>query len=256
MATLHQFWVLFVRGFKQATRPYPALLPEFIIPVFFFIVSSSAFARIRDLPGFEFESYMQFYAPVGLLTSIFISSGSTGLEVVTDITSGFLDRLFVAPIKRVYIVLAKLAAVGVKAMLFAALMMTLFYALGADFAGGIPGVLFVLLLTFIFAMGWAGIGLSLAFTTKNPRVVQSAFVLFFPFSFITTSQLPLDLLEGWYRIAVQINPVTYVLEGIRSTLSRGEFGLTTLGSLAVAIAFALVTLTIATAAFQRSIAKK
>lgn len=232
------------------------MLPEFIIPIFFFIVSSAAFVRIRELPGFEFDSYMQFYAPVGLLTSIFISSGSTGLEVVTDITSGFMDRLFVAPIKRVYIVLAKLAAVGVKSVLFGILMMTLFYVFGADFSGGILGILYVISLTFIFAMGWAGIGLTLAFTTKNPRVVQSAFVLFFPFSFITTSQLPLDLLEGWYRIAVQINPVTYVLEGIRTTLSLGEFGTTALIGLGVAIAFALVTLTLATIAFQRSIANK
>ncbi|MBI1730167.1 ABC transporter permease [Candidatus Acetothermia bacterium] len=256
MQSLRILLALFVRGFKQCLRPYAALMPEFVIPIFFFIVSSSAFSGLRNLPGFTFESYMQFYAPVALLTSIFVSSGSTGIEVVTDISSGYMDRLFLAPIKRWHIVFAKLAAVGVKSALLTGFMMILILIFGAPFQGGLIGMAFVLLFAFIFGMGWSGIGLLLAFTTKNPRVVQSAFIFFFPFSFITTAQLPLDLLEGWYKTAVQINPVTYILEGMRAVLTRGEIGATLFTGLAVAVGFAVVTLSIATLAFQRSVANK
>lgn len=255
MQDLLKIWMLCVRGFKQAIRPYPALLPEFIIPLFFFVVNSSAFQRVVDLPGFGHDTYLQFYAPVALLTAIFVSSGSTGLEVVTDISTGFMDRLFLAPINRWYIVFAKLAAVGVKSALFTALMMILFVFFGASFQGGLVGVLVVLVLAFIFAMGWAGIGLSLAFTTKNPRVVQSAFIFFFPFSFITTAQLPLNLLQGWYKIAVQINPVTYILEAMRSVLIHGEFGTAVGIGFLTAIGFAAVTLSIATLSFRKSVVK-
>lgn len=253
---LKKIGYLFLRGFKQGTRPYISLMPEFIIPIFFFTVNSSAFQRVVDLPGFPYTDYVQFYAPVALLTAIFVSSGSTGIEVVTDIATGYMDRLFLAPVRREYLILAKLAAVGLKSATLTAIMMLLLFLFGAPFQGGIVGVLTILLFAFIFAMAWSGIGLSLAFVSKNPRVVQSAFIFFFPFSTITTAQMPLEYLEGWYKIAVQINPVTYILEGMRAVIIKGLFGSEVLLGLGVALTFAFVTLTVATRAFNRSIVKK
>ena len=141
-----KFSVLFNRGFKQAIRPYIAVVPEFILPIFYFVVNSAAFQKVVTLPGFSSSSYLQFYAPVALLVSIFMSSGSTGLETVTDISTGFMDRIFLAPVNRWYIVISKLVAVGVKSIL-SLLVMFLFLSLfGASFHGGIIGFLLILLL--------------------------------------------------------------------------------------------------------------
>lgn len=255
MKELNKFLILLKRGFKQAIRPYIAVAPEFIMPAFYFIVNSAAFQSVVALPGFNQESYMQFYAPVVLLISIFMSSGSTGLETVTDISTGYMDRLFLAPVNRWYIIFSKLAAVGLKAVLALIIMMIFIIAFGAHFHGGVIGFILILLLAFIFAMGWAGIGLILAFTTKNPRVLQSSYVFFFPFSFITTSQLPLNLLHGWYKTAVQINPVTYILEAIRSVLINNQIGGTVLIGFTVAIGFAAVTLFISFWAFKKSVVR-
>ena len=256
MKALRQIGYLLLRSFKQSTRPYLSLMPEFVMPLFFFTINSSAFKRVVDIPGFGHDTYLQFYAPVGLLTAIFISSGSTGIEVVTDITTGYMDRLFLAPIKRWTIVFAKLAAVGVKSALLTVIMLVLFLLFGASFNGGPLGVALLLLYAFVFAMGWAGIGLTLAFMTKNPRVVQSSFIFFFPFSTITTAQLPLNLLEGWYKTAVQLNPVTYILEGIRAILVDGDLGPKAWVGLLVALGFALITLSIATRSFRKSVMVK
>lgn len=252
---IRKFWVLFVRGFKQALRPYLALMPEFVIPIFYFVINSSAFQKVASLPGFNQTSYLQFYAPVVLLVSIFMSSGSTGLETVTDISTGFMDRIFLAPVNRWYIVISKLVAVGVKSLMSLTIMVLFLIVSGASFKGGILGVFVIFLLAFIFAIGWAGIGLSLAFITKNPRILQSSFIFFFPFSFITTSQLPLNLLTGWYRTAVLINPVTYILEAIRSIVTNGQIGYTVFLGFAVAICFAFVTLMISFWSFKRSVAR-
>jgi ABC-2 type transport system permease protein len=250
-----KFYVLFVRGFKQALRPYLALMPEFVLPIFYFVVNSSAFQKIVDLPGFNNSSYLQFYAPVALLVSIFMSSGSTGLETVTDISTGFMDRIFLAPVNRWYIVISKLAAVGVKTIISLSIMVILLILFGASFHGGIIGFFLIFLLAFIFAVGWAGIGLSLAFITKNPRILQSAFIFFFPFSFITTSQLPLNLLTGWYKVAVQVNPVTYILEAMRSILINNQIGFTVFLGFIVAIGFALITLSFAMWSFKKAVVR-
>lgn len=248
-----KFWVLLVRGFKQALRPYLALMPEFVIPIFYFVVNSSAFQKVVALPGFNSSSYLQFYAPVALLVSIFMSSGSTGLETVTDISTGFMDRIFLAPVNRWYIVISKLVAVGFKTILELVIMIVFLVLFGAQFHGGVLGFFLIFLLAFIFAIAWSGIGLSLAFITKNPRILQSAFIFFFPFSFITTSQLPLNLLSGWYKTAVEINPVTYILEAIRSILTNGQIGYAVLIGFIVAICFAFITLMVAFWSFKRSV---
>lgn len=208
---LVELYYLFIRGFKQSIRPYFALLPEFVMPIFFFIVNSAAFQNIVNMPGFNAGSYLAFYAPVALLMAIFLSTGSAGLEVVTDISSGYMDRLFVTPVRRISIILGKLLAVGLRAIIQCAIMLFFVIIMGAPFKSGVLGVIILFLLAFIFGIAWSGIGLTIAFLTKNPRVVQSSFIFFFPFTMITTSQLPLNLLSGWYKTMVLANPVTYIL---------------------------------------------
>jgi ABC-2 type transport system permease protein len=92
---------------------------------------------------------------------------------------------------------------------------------GGTLVTGLGGFLVILLLGSLFGMAWSAIGMSIALMTKNQRATQSSFILFFPFTFITTSQLPLHLLHGWYRVAVQLNPATYILEALRTLANVG-----------------------------------
>lgn len=246
-----EIYHLFIRGIKQSLRPYFALLPEFIMPIFFFVVNSAAFQKAVEIPGFAAESYLAFYAPVALLMAIFLSSGSTGLEVVTDISTGYMDRLFVAPIHRSAIIIGKLLSTGLRAMAQALIMLAFVALLGAPFKAGLAGIALLLLLAFIFGMAWSGVGLMLALFTKNPRVVQSSFVFFFPFTMMTTSQLPLELLSGWYKTVVLINPVTHILEGIRSFMLTGLDAPILAAAFIAALGFAAITICVSIWAFRR-----
>lgn len=251
MSFLRQLFYLYRRGFRQSLRPYFALLPEYVMPIFFFIVNSAAFQRVVEIPGFAPESYLAFYAPVALLMAIFLSSGSTGLEIVTDIATGYMDRLFVSPVNRMAIILGKLFATGTRAVLQAAIMLVFLIIMGAPFNAGFIGVLLISALAFLFGMAWAGVGLSLALFSKNPRVVQSSFIFFFPFTMMTTSQLPLELLSGWYKTVVVINPVTYVLEGIRSVMLEGFEPSVLVMAFLAALGFGIITLSTSLFAFYR-----
>ena len=65
--------------------------------------------------------------------------------------------------------------------------------------------------------------------------MQSSFLLFFPFLFLTTSYVPRSQLTGWLDTVAALNPVTYLLEGLRSLTMHGwSFG--DLGKALVAIA--------------------
>jgi len=210
---------LFVRGLKQSLRPTAALLPSLIMPAFFLLVFTQGFASVgSQLAG---GSYLVFYAPVAILQAIFFSSGDAGIDMVVDITSGYFDKLLIAPIHHVSIVVGKLFGVAVRAAVQAAIVMVILLLIGVHFATGPAGMLLILLLGALFGMAWSGIGITIALLTKNQRTTQSSFILFFPFTFITTAQLPLNQLHGWYRTLVELNPVTNVLEAIRTLATSG-----------------------------------
>jgi ABC-2 type transport system permease protein len=253
MKLLREIWYLFIRGLKQSVRPTAALIPSLVMPAFFFMVNSAAFAGLTKLPGFTAPSYLAFFAPVAILQAVFFSSGDAGIDVVTDITSGYFDKLMVAPIHHVAIIIGKLIAVGLRAALQAMIVIIIILLSGGHIVTGIPGLILILLLSGLFGMAWSGVGLTIALMTKNQRATQSSFILFFPFTFITTAQLPLNLLSGWYKTAVQLNPVTYILEAFRSLTTNGWNGhIVGIGFL-VALAVGVATISAAMYAFRRVI---
>src|ERR1051326_2668042 len=221
MRLLNEIGYLFVRGLKQSTRPRAALIPSLFMPCFFFIITSAAFASVAKLPGFTAGSYLQFYAPAAILMSIFFSSGDAGIDLVVDITSGYLDKLMISPIHHIAIIVGKLLAVGLRASVQTTIVIVIILLAGGRIVTGLPGFITILLLGALFGIAWSAIGMSIALITRNQRATQSSFILFFPFTFITTSQMPPNLLHGWYHMAVQINPVTYVLEAIRTLTNTG-----------------------------------
>ena len=247
----YEVYYLFIRGLKQSLRPTAALIPSLLMPAFFLIVFSSAFSNLKGLPGFGDQSYLVFYAPVAILQAIFFSSGDAGIDLVVDITSGYFDKLLIAPIRQISIIIGKLIAVGVRSTVQASIVIVLILLLGGRIATGFPGFLVIILLGGFFGMAWSCVGMIIALLTKNQRATQSSFTLFFPFTFITTAQLPLSLLSGWYKVAVEINPVTYLLEAFRALTTVGwEWDVIGKGFLMAAIV-AAITMTGAVLSFKK-----
>jgi ABC-2 type transport system permease protein len=122
---------------------------------------------------------------------------------------------------------------------------------GAPYRAGFMGTALLMGLIALFAMGWSGIGLTLAALSRNPRVLQSTFVLTFPLTFVTTAQLPLNMLSGPYRIAVLCNPITYILEATRSIMINGIDPQKVVVGYAVALVFLVFTSTTSILAFRK-----
>lgn len=247
----HSFNLLFMRALKQSTRPLAALLPSFFMPFFFFVVNSAGFKSVAKLPGFAGGNYLAFYAPVALFMAVFFSSGDAGFEMMLDITSGYFEKLLLTPVPRYAILMPRIVAMAVRAIVQSLIMLVILLAFGAPYHAGFGGTLLLFGLVAVFAMGWSGVGLTFAALTRNPRLLQSAFILTFPLTFVTTAQLPLNLLSGWYKTAVLLNPVTYVLEGVRSIMVTGFDPAKVLTAYIVAFAFLALTSTTALLAFRK-----
>lgn len=215
------WYYLSIRNIKLIWRPLLALLPPLFIPIFFFLVNSATLKSISLVPGFPAESYQKFIAPVALFTAIFFSAGNAGIELVVDINSGYFKKLLIMPINHLAIVLGKLVEVAVQSIVQGLIVIVLLLSIGIRFQTGLLGVLTIFAVMVLFAMAWSCIGMISALRTQNPRLVQSLFVLVFPFLYLTTSQAPKQLLSGTFQTLVAYNPVTYIIEAVRALMNSG-----------------------------------
>src|SRR3989344_515976 len=194
MNTFFSDWYyLSIRNIKLIWRPLLALLPPFFMPIFFFAVNSLSLSALSKVPGFPDVSYKDFIAPVAMFTAIFFSAGNAGIELVQDIQSGYFKKLVIMPINRLAIVLAKLTEIAVQSFGQGLVMLVLLLIWGVKFKTGLLGV-------------------------------QSMFILVFPLLYLTTSQSPRELLPATFARVTDFNPVTYIIEGIRSLVIRGWDG--------------------------------
>lgn len=215
------WYYLSIRNIKQIWRPLLALIPSLFIPVFFFGVNALSLSAFSKVPGFPNVSYKDFIAPVAIFTAIFFSAGNAGIELVQDIASGYFKKLIIMPINRLTIILGKLSEVAVQSVLQGTIVVVLLLAVGVHFASGITGILAIFAMLILFAMAWSCIGMIAALRTQNARLVQSMFVLVFPFLYLTTSQSPKELLPHAFATIATYNPVTYIIEGVRALVLTG-----------------------------------
>jgi len=223
MTTFFSDWYyLSIRNIRQIWRPLMALIPSLFIPIFFFVVNSQSLSAFSHVKGFPPNfSYKQFIAPVAIFTAIFFSAGNAGIELVQDISSGYFKKLLVMPIHRLTIVLSKLTEVAVQSVFQGGIVLVLLLAFGVPINTGVLGAIAMFAMLILFAMAWSCIGMIAALRTQNARLVQSMFVLVFPFLYLTTSQAPKELLPPAFRTIAAFNPVTYIVEGVRALVLYG-----------------------------------
>jgi len=206
---------------KRAVRAIPrepeSFVPALFIPAFFFIVNIGALQDLTEsVPGVEGFSYRSFQLPTAIIFAVTGISRAPGL--VTDIQSGYFDRLLLSPARRLPLLLGLMVADFALVVVLCIPVIILGMILGVSFGTGPLGVLLFILIGALWGLAFTGFPYAIALKTANPGAVASSFILFFPFAFLTSSTVPLDNLTGWMRTIARFNPITYVLEGMRSLL--------------------------------------
>lgn len=205
------------RALRAIPREPEVVIPAIIIPLFFFAVNVGSLSKVSGVTGIG--DYKAFQIPVAIVFAVTGISRASAL--VTDITSGYFDRLLMTPISRVALLLGLMVADLALVIALSIPVLLLGLLVGVDFVTGPLGMLSFLIMSGLWGLAFTGFPYAIALKTGNPAAVNSSFLLFFPFSFLTTSFLPKEALSGWLATAAQYNPVTYLLEGLRAIISTG-----------------------------------
>jgi ABC-2 type transport system permease protein len=209
------------RALLLIPRDVEGVVPALLIPVFFFVVNVGSLQSLAEAqaPGFDYKA---FQLPVAIIFAV--TGISRAPNLVTDIQGGYFDRMLVTPMNRVAFLLGLMVADYVLVVALCIPVVALGLVLGVSFASGPLGILVFVLVAGLWGLVFTGFPYAIALKTGSPAAVNSSFLLFFPFAFLTTAFVPEQDLTGWLAAIATYNPVTYILEGLRSLIFAGWDG--------------------------------
>jgi ABC-2 type transport system permease protein len=217
--------LLALRSVNRTLRQPANLVFSFAFPLILFAVNSSGLRAAANLPHFPTDSYLTFALAVPFLQGALFAANSAGTNIAQDIETGFLARLSLTPLTRSGLLAGQLAGVVALGLAQAVVYLAVGVAAGAGFKAGVLGVLVLLALSMLITLGFGTLGAFAALRTGSGEAVQGLFPLMFVLLFLSSNALPRNLIEqDWFRTIATYNPVSYLLEAIRSLLITGWDG--------------------------------
>jgi ABC-2 type transport system permease protein len=263
-------YVLYVRQLKRLSRQATVIFFSLVQPLIWLVLFGQMFGRIARFPdaaaSFGHVSYLQFFIPTVILQSILFGSGQSGVAIITDIDSGFLDKLLTTPINRLAILAGRLLGDLTRITVQMVLVVIIGYIFGfwqnpqISFHYGIPGIVAALLIAMMFAITLMALNVYIALWTRS---TEATFIignfLTLPLLFTSSAQLPIELLPGWMQAIAHVNPVTYAIDAMRVLLNGPDsvHGKSALAAVAEALAIltglCAITLALATSRFRSAV---
>ena len=241
-----QVFVLARRSVVRTVRQPANVIFPLVFPLLLLAVNAGGLDSATSLPGFPTNSFVAFALAVPFIQGALFATMNAGTDLARDIQTGFLNRLSLTPMRGIAVLAGQLGGVvamgGVQAIVY----LSVGLAVGVHFASGPLGVLVLLLFSVLISIGFGAFGAFAALRTGSGEAVQGIFPVFFVFLFLSSINLPRNLIETtWFRDVATVNPVSYLIECVRSLIITGwDVEALALG-FGIAAAISVVSLTLA-----------
>jgi len=252
MLILRESSYIYVRNLKtwlaQPTMIVAAVFSSAVMYLFF----GEPLRGITGLPGFPASDYQAFLTAMVIVMAVVFSGSDMAMVLLTDMMSGYVDKLLLSPVNRFSILLGTLLIGGTRAMAQVLAIILVATAIGVRFEGGVLGILAVIVGTTLLGVAMGCVGLIVAMRTRSVQVTVNSWLLFMPLAFLTSAFMPRDLLTGWFQVAVGLNPIEYIMVAVRAVIIEGWIWDSILPGIWVLLATTLVLVGAATYEYRRA----
>ncbi len=210
------------RAVIQTLRQPALIIPPIVFPLIMMAINTGGLHAATNLPGFPADTYLDFAIAVPFMQGSLFACINAGASLARDVESGFLKRLAMTPMQRAALLMGQLGGVMLVAGVSALIYLVVGFAAGMDFKAGALGVVVLLILAMLIALAFAALGAFVGLRSGSGETVQGFFPLFFVLLFLSSMSLPRPLIQqDWFRFIATYNPVSYLIEGLRSFIIYG-----------------------------------
>jgi ABC-2 type transport system permease protein len=206
---------------RTARQPANIVFP-LVFPMLLLAVNAGGLKAETRLPGFPTSSFLAFALAVPFVQGALLATINANVELARDIQTGFLNRLALTPVRGIVLLAGQLGGLVTIALAQGVFYLAVGLAFGVRLESGVGGAALLLLLETVIALGFAAMGSWAALRTGSTEAVQGLFPVFFVFLFLSSMNIPRDLIEiDWFRWVATVNPVSYLIEAVRSLVIEG-----------------------------------
>jgi ABC-2 type transport system permease protein len=210
------------RSLVRASRQPASVIPPLLFPVLLMAVNAGGLRSSTDLPGFPTESFLAFALAVPFIQGALFSTMNAGTDLARDIQTGFVNRLALTALRDWALLVGQLAGVVALGVVQVIFYIAVGLTAGVRFESGPAGIAVLLVYGALVALAFGALGAWLAFRTGSGETIQALFPVLFVFLFISSMNAPRNLIDvDWFRIAATLNPVSYMIECVRSLIITG-----------------------------------
>jgi ABC-2 type transport system permease protein len=210
------------RSIVRTVRQPANVVAPLLFPMLLLAVNSGGLKAETNLPGFPTRSFVAFALAVPFIQGALFATMNAGTDLARDIQTGFLSRLSLTPMRRLAVLVGQLGGVVTMGLVQAVVYLAVGLIVGVRFASGPAGVVVLLGFAVFVTLAFGALGAFAALRTGSGEAVQSLFPAFFVFLFISSMNIPRNLMEhAWFRDLATANPVSYLLECVRSLIING-----------------------------------
>lgn len=222
---VEQIVALSRRATLRVAREPAQLVFSFALPLILFAMVASGLAAAGKLRGFPGRSYVDFAFAVPFVQGALFVAVIAGGGLARDIQTGFLARLTLTSLRAPAVLAGELCGALLVGVAQTVVYLLAGIAAGVEVKSGAVGVVVLVALATLIAVAFAGIGATLALRFGTGEAVQAFFPLLFALMLLSSANLPRNLIStGWFRAFATYNPVSYLIEAIRSLIITGWDG--------------------------------
>ena len=220
------------------------------------LVNAGGLSASTELPGFPTDSFLAFALAVPFIQGALFSTMNAGTDLARDIQNGFLNRLSLTSMRGSALLGGQLAGVVVLGVIQAVFYVLVGLIAGVEFASGAGGIAVLLVFSALISLGFGALGAFLALRTGSGEAIQAFFPLLFVFLFLSSMNAPRDLMSvDWFHFVASINPVSYLIECVRSLIITGWDAQALALGFGIAIAIGIVAVVLAAWALTERLAR-
>jgi ABC-2 type transport system permease protein len=251
-----QVFLLARRSVVRTIRQPANVIAPLLFPMMLLAVNSGGLKAETRLPGFPTNSFVAFALAVPFIQGALFATMNAGTDLARDIQTGFLSRLSLTPMRGIALLAGQLGGVVALGVVQAVVYLSVGLAVGVRFESGILGVLVLFAFAILVSLGFGALGAFAALRTGSGEAVQSLFPAFFVFLFLSSMNIPRNLIATtWFRDVATANPVSYLLECVRSLIIAGWDGEALALGFGIAAVIAVCSLVLASWALRVRMAR-
>lgn len=224
MSAIRNFGLMYLRNLRQFPRIPVVLVFGIVMPIIQLVLFGNLFSGVTELPGFKNNypgvEYQSFIVPAVLLFTIFVGMANSSAAFIVDLRTGYFDKLRTTPARPGTVIVARMCAEMTRVAMQGTFVLCIALLLGASVKSGFLGAILMIVIATLFSACVAGLGvMALAMQTKSDQATQSAFPLFFVLMFLSSAfQAKEAITKDWLRTVVDLNPVNYLVEALRTLM--------------------------------------